>query len=174
VLRIIRIQGTGFRDYGFSSLPKFVMSSQRHREFLFVAKAHDLLSDETGSAIIEFIILALPLFLPMAIYLTTINQSSNIQYEARIFSKEVARVYVTTNNEAELAPRIAELTQNYAERIFLPAKIAINPDVNVICSEQPCLTPGARIRVEVTLRSADGKFSAHSSVTQIVDSWRSQ
>lgn len=154
--------------------PKSVISRRRARNYTGTMKISHLLCDESGSAIIEFIILALPLFVPMAIYLTSINQSSNIQYEARIFSREIARVYVTTNDEADVAPRIAELTQNYAERIFLPARIDINPDVNITCSEQPCLTPGARIKVDVTLRSQDGKTSAHSSAIQIVDSWRSQ
>jgi Flp pilus assembly protein TadG len=162
------------RDFlGFKN-PKSVIGRKRVINFTDPMKFRHLLGDESGSAVIEFIILALPLFVPMAIYLTSINQGSNIQYEARIFSREVARVYVTTNDEADVAPRIAELTQSYAERIFLPAKIDINPDVSVTCSEQPCLTPGVRIKVDVTLRSNDGKTSAHSSATQIVDSWRSQ
>jgi len=174
VLLMRSVRYSRIRDFLTFKNPKSVKGRRRVRNFTGTAKICHLLGDESGSAIIEFIILALPLFVPMAIYLTSVNQSSNIQYEARIFSREVARVYVTTNDEADVAPRIAELTQSYAERIFLPAKIDINPDVNITCSEQPCLTPGTRIKVDVTLRSNDGKSSAHSSATQIVDSWRSQ
>lgn len=171
---ISKVRLSQFREFlSFKNSNTFI-SCNRVKNCSHIAKIHDLLGDESGSAIIEFIILALPLFVPMAIYLTSVNQSSNIQYEARIFSRELARVYVTTNNESDIAPRIAELTQSYAERIFQPSKIDINPDVNITCSEQPCLTPGARIKVDVTLRSQDGKTSAHSSATQIVDSWRSQ
>ena len=168
------VRKSRIRDFLAFKNPKSVINRRRVRNYTGTAKICYLLDDESGSAIIEFIILALPLFVPMAIYLTSVNQSSNIQYEARIFSRELARVYVTTNNESDIAPRIAELTQSYAERIFQPSKIDINPDVNITCSEQPCLTPGARIKVDVTLRSQDGKTSAHSSATQIVDSWRSQ
>lgn len=128
---------------------------------------------EDGSAIIEFIILALPLFIPMAVYLSSVNQNSNISYDARNFAREVARVYASTSLETDIAPRIAQLTQSYGDNVFLPNKIALPPLVEVSCESQPCLTPGSRISVEVTLKTEDGKFQAHATNVQTVDAWRS-
>ena len=130
------------------------------------------LSNEEGSAVIEFIILALPLFIPMAIYLTSVNQSANISYDTRNFAREVARVYASSNSAADIAPRIAQLTQSFADNVFIPNKIAPAPEVNVICASDPCLTPGSKISVEVTLKSQDGRQSSRASNVQTVDAWR--
>ena len=61
---------------------------------------------EEGRAIIEFVIYALPLFVPLVIYLTAINQSAQIQYEARNFARQLARAYVTSPSAEFTGARI--------------------------------------------------------------------
>jgi Flp pilus assembly protein TadG len=69
-------------------------------------KLGKLLRGEDGSAIIEFVIYALPLFVPLIIYLTSINQSAQIQYEARNFARQLARAYVTSPSQEFTGARI--------------------------------------------------------------------
>jgi Flp pilus assembly protein TadG len=131
------------------------------------------MKDEEGSAIVEFVILALPLFIPMALYLTTVSQTSQIQFDARNYVRQVARVYVTSPSQSLVADRISVVTQTFADSIFLKDKIAIPPTINIWCSRTPCLTPGGKIQVSVRIDSLDSKRAAFASVIESVDAWRS-
>ena len=73
------------------------------------------LRNENGSAIIEFVIYALPLFIPLVIYLTSVNQSSEIQYEARNFARQIARAYVTSPSQELTGARVLAVTTVFAK-----------------------------------------------------------
>ena len=73
--------------------------------------------DENGSAIVEFIMLAIPLFIPLAFYLTSISQISTLEYDARNYVRQVARVYVTSPSQEDVAARISELNQVFFEKL---------------------------------------------------------
>lgn len=128
--------------------------------------------NEEGSAIVEFVILAIPLFIPLAIYLTSISQGSQIQFDARNYARQVARVYVTSPSQSLVADRISVVTQTFADSIFLKDKIAIPPAINIWCSRTPCLTPGGKIQVSVRIDSLDSRRAATASVIESIDAWR--
>jgi hypothetical protein len=128
--------------------------------------------EEDGSAIIEFIILALPLFVPLAIFLTSVSQVSEIQLDARNFARQIARVYVTSPGQNLVSERIALLTQIYSDKTFSKDNISPNPEIGILCSQAPCLKPGGTIKVTVHLISIDSKFQASASATESVDAWR--
>jgi len=130
------------------------------------------LSSEAGSAVVEFVILALPLFIPLAIYLTSVSQASQIQLDARNYARQLARVYVTSPSQEFVADRISTLTQSFADSVFLKDKIALPPGVNIWCSRTPCLTPGGKIQVSVRIDSRDSRTAATASVIESVDAWR--
>ncbi|MCX6450845.1 MAG: hypothetical protein NTZ31_03970 [Actinobacteria bacterium] len=129
--------------------------------------------DENGSAIVEFIMLAIPLFIPLAFYLTSISQISTLEYDARNYVRQVARVYVTSPSQEDVAARISELNQVFFENNFRRDNILANPELTIQCSDNPCLTPGGDVSVNAILHTVDGKYSASASVVQHVDKWRS-
>ncbi|CAB4754578.1 unannotated protein [freshwater metagenome] len=138
-------------------------------------KIHSLLKiakDEDGSAIVEFVILALPLFIPLVIYLTSVNDSAQIQYEARNFARQVARVYVTSPSQELTAPRVAALVEVFSRSNFAENRINLPPDVQINCSFSPCLSPNGHVVVEVKLTSSSSGKSAIARASQTVDAWR--
>lgn len=137
-----------------------------------INKVSKLIKDEEGSAIIEFIILALPLFIPLVIYLTSVNSSAQIQYEARNFARQIARVYVTSPSQESTSSRVAALVDAFSKNSFPENGIDLPPTVKISCSMSPCISPNSRVVVEVVLTSSKNRNSAKAKAIQTVDSWR--
>lgn len=137
-----------------------------------INKVSKLIKDEEGSAIIEFIILALPLFIPLVIYLTSVNSSAQIQYEARNFARQIARVYVTSPSQESTSSRVAALVDAFSKNSFPENGIDLPPTVQISCSMNPCISPNSRVVVEVVLTSTKNRNSAKAKAIQTVDSWR--
>ena len=126
-----------------------------------------LASDE-GSAILEFVAIAIPLFVPLAFYLTQINQSIHDSFQLHNLARQVARAYVTGADPASAALR--------ADAIFQTARI--NPRLlgssgnflmKIECSSIPCLVPDSEVRATIW----DPKSNKSATDTQVVDAWRS-
>jgi Flp pilus assembly protein TadG len=137
-----------------------------------INKVSKLIKDEEGSAIIEFIILALPLFIPLVIYLTSVNSSAQIQYEARNFARQIARVYVTSPSQESTSSRVAALIDAFSKNSFPENGIDLLPTVQISCSMNPCISPNSRVVVDVVLTSSKNRNSAKAKAIQTVDSWR--
>ena len=134
---------------------------------------HDFFQDENGSAIVEFVIFALPLFIPLALYLTSVNQLSTIQSDANNYARQLARVYVTSISTEDLPARIEEFNSAFENAILLRDKIQFPPQIAIECSMDPCLSPNSRVSVSIEMTSLDGKVRARARASQSVDAWRS-
>ncbi len=132
----------------------------------------DLLRDERGSATIEFIMIAIPLFIPLAIYLTSINAQSQSGINLHNLARQAARAYVTSPSSELALPRANTVVGIYQSQILAKASSS-HPraiiDLSVACSANPCLTPESRVTVTVTLIGS----RESASDTQIVDAWSS-
>jgi Flp pilus assembly protein TadG len=106
------------------------------------------LKDSRGSASIEFVVLAVPLFLPIFIFLNNFADSSDTQSSLRSLARETARAFVTSDND-EIANQVA------AQVIFEGGKAlgfrnSIRYSIN--CSQSPCIYPDGRVSVTVVAR----------------------
>ena len=149
----------------FTRLSRFIRFTRFSR---FVGFARD----ESGSAILEFIMLALPLFVPLVIFLTSVNQSAQIQYEARNFARQIARVYVTSPSQEMTGARINSVIEAFSNTSFKLNKIDLPPKIEVNCSMNPCLTPNGKVEIKVSLSSQATGKSAVATAIQTVDAWR--
>ena len=132
----------------------------------------NFLMNQEGSAIIEFVIYALPLFVPLVIYLTSVNQSSEIQYEARNFARQIARAYVTSPSQELTEARVLAVTAVFAKSSFATNRINSLPRIEISCSLSPCLSPNGKVEVKVLLTSTLTGRSASATAIQTVDAWR--
>ncbi|MEI7660514.1 MAG: hypothetical protein WCI82_07055, partial [Actinomycetes bacterium] len=57
------------------------------------------LKDESGSAIVEFVALAIPLFIPVFIYLNGFASVSGNEAVVRTLAREGVRAYVASDND---------------------------------------------------------------------------
>jgi hypothetical protein len=108
---------------------------------------------DTGSASVEFVILAIPLFLPIFIYLTQFADLSNSEIQSRSLVRQIVRAYVSSQSLDDARSR-AEIVLNYgAGRLGFSQSEISAMRLTFSCSADPCLTPGARVRGNLTLTS---------------------
>ncbi|MSZ44308.1 MAG: hypothetical protein F2586_00525 [Actinobacteria bacterium] len=105
--------------------------------------------------------------------MTSINQSAQIQYEARNFARQIARAYVTSSSQELTSARIQAVTEAFAATSFASNKIDLPPKIEIHCSLNPCLSPNGKVEVIVSITSANSGRSVSATAVQTVDSWRS-
>jgi hypothetical protein len=125
-----------------------------------------------GSASVEFVILAIPLFLPIFIYLTQFAALSNSEIKARSLVRQIVRAYVASESMDDARSR-AELVLNYgAERLGFSASEISSMRLTFSCAADPCLTPGARVRATLNLDAPSTNRSVQVSAQEYVSPWQ--
>ena len=140
---------------------------------------------ESGSAVVEFVALIVPLFIPFAMYLAMVNAQSQISFDAHNLARQIARAYITSPSEEFTAPRVQTVLDLFIQKILRPHGVTSTPTVQISCSATPCLTPMSEVNVTVTLEDNSLKLGGYLrslSTTpkrivahdiQVVDAWRS-
>jgi hypothetical protein len=124
--------------------------------------------DEEGSAIVEFVALALPLFIPLFIYLNHYATSSDVQASLRTLSREMARGFVTSENDAVAGRVTFEIFVKGAEVLGFSEELASGSlTYSYECKSSPCISPNNEI--VITLRSIKSKTAI--STIEYVSPW---
>ena len=144
-----------------------------------------LLNSEEGSAVIEFIVLTIPLFLPFALYLGLINSQTQAAYDAHNLARQISRAFVTSPSEDLTASRVKAVVDVFSREVLSRHGIQRTPEVSISCAQSPCLSPNNTIKVTVALDDDSLKPSGYlrglsnkstrviATNTEIVDPWRS-
>lgn len=124
--------------------------------------------DEEGSAIVEFVVLALPLFLPLFIYLNQYATTSDAQGALRTLGREMARGFVTSEND-DVATRVTfEIFSKGAEVLGFSKEVSSGSlTYKFDCKSSPCISPNNEI--VITLKSE--KSGALISTVEYVSPW---
>ncbi|MEN9687525.1 MAG: hypothetical protein RL381_537 [Actinomycetota bacterium] len=119
--------------------------------------------DERGSASVEFVALAIPLFIPLFLYINSFSGMSDGQSALRTLSREVARGFVTSSND-QIAYGVAReiLIQGGGALGFQRAIEDGSLEMQIICSEHPCISPDASVQIVMTLESEGAKTKVSS------------
>jgi hypothetical protein len=122
--------------------------------------------NEEGSAVIEFIALALPLFIPLFIYLNQYAISSDSQASLRTLSREMARGFVTSEND-RVAERVTfEIFSKGAEVLGFEKELSEGSLTYFFqCKSQPCISPNNQIVITVNSRSSNISISTVEHVS---------
>ena len=124
--------------------------------------------DEEGSAIVEFVALALPLFIPLFIYLNHYATSSDVQTSLRTLGREMARGFVTSENDAVASRVTFEIFAKGAEILGFSEELASGSlTYSYECKSSPCISPNNEI--VITLSSIKSKTSI--STIEYVSPW---
>jgi hypothetical protein len=126
---------------------------------------------EDGGAIVEFVALAIPLFIPIFIYLNSFSSISANEVIARSMAREVLRVYVISENEGAARNLSSEATQLLARQWNLsPSEIA-TLRTHMDCSHFPCLTANGRIKLTISFIDDQTQREVSASAQQHLSPW---
>ena len=128
-------------------------------------------SQEDGGAIVEFVALAIPLFIPIFIYLNSFSSVSANEQIARSMAREVLRVYVISENDAaaqEISGRAAQLL---ARQWKLSDTEVASLRTTMDCSHFPCLTANARIKLTLSFIDDETQRKVSASAQEHLSPW---
>lgn len=128
-------------------------------------------SQEDGGAIVEFVALAIPLFIPIFIYLNSFSSVSANEQIARSMAREVLRVYVISENDGaaqEISGRAAQLL---ARQWQLSDTEVASLRTSMDCSHFPCLTANGRIRLTLSFIDDETQRKVSASAQEHLSPW---
>lgn len=116
---------------------------------------------EQGGAIVEFVALALPLFIPIFIYLGHYASISDQESVLRTLAREMSRAVVTSEND-EVAERVAEeVFSKGGEVLGLGEAISSGSlSFTLQCNSKPCISPNNEIVISIFSESLKRTISA--------------
>jgi Flp pilus assembly protein TadG len=134
-------------------------------------RASHFFREDRGSASVEFVALAIPLFIPLFIYINSFSAMSNGQSALRTLSREVARGFVTSSND-QIAYGVAQeiLIQGGRALGFQSAIEDGSLKMKINCSDRPCISPDASVQIVMTLHLENGNTTKASSI-EYVSPW---
>ena len=129
------------------------------------------IGDESGSAVVEFVVLALPLFIPVIIFLSQFATLSNDQFIVRTLARESVRAYILSANDLSATRNATETMQRGARELGLDPTRIKDLKLGVDCSGIFCISPDNKVEITITLSSKDGKRFSVASARETVSPW---
>jgi len=131
------------------------------------------LKSESGSAIVEFVALAIPLFIPVFIYLNHFSGVSANEVIARSMAREVLRVYVISEGDSVARDLSGKATQLLARQWKLTDSEMASLRAHMDCTRFPCLSANGRIKLTITFTDEQTGRTISASAQEHLSPWLS-
>ena len=129
------------------------------------------IKDEKGSASIEFVALALPLFIPLFIFLQQFAGVSAEENIARTLAREGARAYVSSSSDQSSEEMMNKVIMVAGTELGLTQEQFDRLAIGLQCSNSTCHSPNGKVQVTIHL-SADTQFrSVTASAQEYFSPW---
>lgn len=133
--------------------------------------AKSLFAREDGGAIVEFTVLAIPLFIPIFIYLNSFSSVSANETIARSMAREVLRVYVISESDGAAQGLSAKATQLLARQWNLSEAEQLTLRTTMDCSHFPCLSANGRIKLTLSFVDDETQRKVSASAQEHLSPW---
>ena len=134
-------------------------------------KLLEWLSQDRGSAIVDFVALAIPLFIPIFIYLSNFASLSGNEEIVRVLAREGLRAYVVSENDQAGRQISAQAISVIAQNLGLTHLEIATLSAQYECSENPCLSPNGQIRITVSYVDTSTHRKIVASAQEQVTPW---
>ena len=135
------------------------------------SKLFSAFKSETGSATVEFVALAIPLFIPIFIYLNHFSSVSANEEIARSMAREILRVYVISENDDAARDLSGKATQLLARQWHLTDSEVASLRTRMDCSRFPCLTADGRIKLTISYTDEETGRLVTASAQEHLSPW---
>ena len=135
-------------------------------------KLRNRIRDERGSAIVEFVTLAIPLFIPIFIYLNNFASISGNEEIVRVLAREGVRAYVVSDSDHAGRETSAQAISVIAHHLGLTQKEIQTLSARYDCSNKPCLSANGRIRLTVSYIDAQSRRTIEASAQEHISPWK--
>jgi Flp pilus assembly protein TadG len=109
---------------------------------------------DEGSASVEFVLLAIPLFIPIFIFLGQFATVSSHEMVMQTLARESLRSFIESNSDESGEALIRQVIEVGGKSLGLSQHEIAAIDVEVKCSKSPCHLPNGRVRITLTMNSS--------------------
>jgi hypothetical protein len=146
---------------------------RRSRLFGFrISSIGKIAKDESGSASVEFVLLALPLFIPIFIFLNQFSSLSSQEMALQTLARESVRAFIESDSDRSGGALVNQvITLGGAKLGLKPGEISeIRSEIK--CSTHPCHLPNGRVRITLRMNAIgnDGRI-VQASAQQYFSPW---
>ncbi|TRZ54326.1 MAG: hypothetical protein D4S00_09185 [Streptomycetaceae bacterium] len=127
--------------------------------------------EDRGSAIVEFVALAIPLFIPIFIYLNNFASVSGNEAIVRVLAREGLRAYVASDSDHAGREVSAQALTVIAQHLGLTASEIQTMTAKYECTNDPCLSSNGRIRLTVSYIDEQSRRTIAASAQEHVSPW---
>jgi len=127
--------------------------------------------EDTGSAIVEFVALAIPLFIPIFIYLNNFASVSGNEEIVRVLAREGLRAYVASENDHSGREVSAQALSVIAQHLGLTTREIQTLSAKYECTNNPCLSANGRIRLTVSYIDEQSHRTIEASAQEHISPW---
>ena len=106
------------------------------------------LDEEEGSAVVEFVLIATPLFLPALFFFLAMQNTSMEEMRVQNLARQTVRAFITAESSAQGHQRIKYILDRYSEMESTGPK-RYGFTYNLECGGVRCLTPGSKVKIEL-------------------------
>ena len=136
-------------------------------------KFKDKINSESGSAIVEFVALAIPLFIPLVIFLNHVASVSVNEESARSMAREVLRVFVISEGDSAARDLSGKATQLLARQWQLSESETASLRTQMDCTHSPCLSANGRIKLTISFTDEQTGRVVSASAQEHLSPWLS-
>ena len=119
------------------------------KRFLWLAREASQRDD--GSASIEFVLLALPLFIPIFIFLGQFSTLTSHEMVIQTLARESLRSYIESSSDESGEALIRQVIEVGGRNLGLSQEEVTAIDIEMKCSKNPCHLPNGRVRITLTM-----------------------
>ena len=130
-----------------------------------------LIKSENGSASVEFIALALPLFIPLFIFLQQFAGVSAEENIARTLAREGARAYVSSSSDQSAEEMMNKVIMVAGKELGLTDEQFERLAIGLECSNSPCHSPNGKVQVTVHFSPNSQFRSVTASAQEYFSPW---
>lgn len=124
------------------------------------------IKEARGSVSLEFVLLAIPLFLPVFIFMNIFAESTDTQASLRTLAREAARTYVTSKSDEVAEEVISQVISEGSSALGYSHLIRYW----VRCSQSPCIHANGRVEVTIATRLQNSR-SIEVTAIEYVSPW---
>lgn len=127
--------------------------------------------NESGSASIEFVSLAIPLFLPVVFFLHQFATVSAEEELARTLAREGARAFVASSGGQSAEINMNAIISTAGKELGLTPDDFSRLAVGLECSATPCYSPNGKIIVTIHFGATEKFPAVTASAQEYISPW---
>jgi len=129
------------------------------------------LRSEEGSAVVEFVLLAIPLFIPIILFMSSFADVSDKESIDKTLARERVRGIGLSRGDVSAYSTAQRIATEGATALGLDSNEISSMKVSIRCEAWPCITPSNRISLTITFYSNQSHREIKATAEEVLSPW---